>query len=243
MKCDICNKSYIKLSSYENHKILCEFKAKSKREQDSELQESEDTPDYDTLVKVVKDMSRKMSIMEEKINTMQQWINRKTQKLNIISWLSANYIPIIGYKEWYASIIVTQNHCTYLMTNNLYHTIQLIFEDNIDINGEFKYPIYSYVQKNNAIFIYDNDNDTTDKKWKKMETNDMLKILNFIQKQLLKRLQEWKLDNKQLCDNDDNVSISWNKTIVKLMVDFDKDGYTNRIRNTLYNYIKKDVFV
>ena len=65
--CDICNKQYTKKTSFDKHKLVCEFKIKSKRELEIEVEESSDIPTYNQLVQIVQEMSLKIIKMEEKI--------------------------------------------------------------------------------------------------------------------------------------------------------------------------------
>jgi hypothetical protein len=65
--CILCNKEYTRKSSLEKHKILCEYKTKSKREHKIEEEELGDVPTHFQLVKIVQELTLKYVKMEEKL--------------------------------------------------------------------------------------------------------------------------------------------------------------------------------
>ena len=116
--CHVCNKKYKKLASLNKHKILCDFKMKTKRERQIELEELEDIPSHSQLVKIVQELTLTLIKTEEKMAEMQKFINKKKQKLNIILWLNTNIVPNIGFLEWvHSSLIVKSRHFENLMEN------------------------------------------------------------------------------------------------------------------------------
>jgi hypothetical protein len=50
--CAVCNKQYTRKSSLDKHKILCDFKMKTKRERQIDMEESSDIPTYYELIKI-----------------------------------------------------------------------------------------------------------------------------------------------------------------------------------------------
>ena len=65
-KCLICKKEYSRKASIDKHRILCDFKSKSKTEIIIEEQEASDKPTYDQLVKIVQELAIKQAKMEAK---------------------------------------------------------------------------------------------------------------------------------------------------------------------------------
>ena len=82
--CRVCNKKYINKASLNKHNILCDFKMKTKRERQIELEELEDIPSHYQLVKIVQELTLKLIKTEEKMAEMQKFVYKKKQKLNII---------------------------------------------------------------------------------------------------------------------------------------------------------------
>lgn len=236
--CALCQKQYTRKISLDKHKILCEFKLKTKTEHKIEEEEIGDTPNHEQLVKIVYELAFKYAQMEEKLENMQKWVDRKKKKINVIEWLNKNIKPTVGFLEWISTFInIKTAHFEYLMENNLFQTIQFAFEYNLTKeDDDFIYPIKCFSQKNNVFYIYDNDT------WKQMEITEMAKFLKKIQNKFLEELTIWKKENQDKMDDSDKLSESFNKAIIKLMnISFTQDATMSRIKSGLYNYLKVDL--
>jgi hypothetical protein len=240
--CDVCNKQYTRKSSLEKHKILCDFKMKTKREHQIELEELGDTPTHVQLVKIVQELTLKLIKMEEKMEEMQKWTDRKKRKLNVVLWLNTNVTPTIGFLEWvHTALIVKQEHFENLIENTIFHTIQQIFEDNLSEKTDFIYPISCFSQKVGVFYICDKKEDGSPE-WRQLILTDMILILKTVQNAMIRELTKWKSDNCHKFDDNDKISILFNKAIIKLMsISFTQDNTLSRIKNSLYNYLKRDL--
>ena len=244
--CNICNKQYINKNSLDKHKILCDYTIKSKRERKIDLEEVEDIPSHYQLAKIVQELILNKIKMEEKMKKMEEKIanltNSKKRKINSDLWLNTNIVPAIGFLEWVnTSLIVKPKHFEILMENTIFYTIHQIFEENLLENTDFIYPITCFSQKNGIFYICEKQFDGS-LEWKKLILDDMILILNTIKKNLIKELTKWKLKNQHKFDDDNKLSILFNKSVIKLMnVPFSKDHNLSRIKHSLYNYLKKDL--
>jgi hypothetical protein len=241
--CDICKKDYIRKSSLDKHKILCDFKYKTEREREIELEESSDIPNHYQLVKIVQELMIKNNRLEERINEMQKWVDKKKKKINVILWLNTNINPTIGFKEWAMTLVeVKEEHVEYLMENNLYQTMQKIFEYNLpEDNEDFVYPIKCFSQKGNMFYIADKSEDGKGI-WRQMVHSDLSNLLVIINSKMLLCLTKWKHNNKAKIDDNDKLCEQFNKAIIKWMnISFSQDTTFGRMRNGLYNYLKKDL--
>jgi hypothetical protein len=240
--CNVCHKQYIKKSSLDKHKILCDFKMKTKREIQIELEEIEDIPTHYQLVKIVQELTLKQIKMEEKMEEIQKFVNNKKKKLNVSLWLNVNIIPTIGFLEWVnTSLIVKMKHVEILMEHTIFHTIQQVFEDNFLTNTDFIYPITCFIQKNGVFYICEKKMDGSPE-WRQLILNDTILILSTIQKNITKELIKWKATNQHKFDDNDKLSILFNKSLIKLTnISFTQDNNLSRIKNNLYNYLKKDL--
>ena len=104
-RCLICKKEYTRKTSLDKHKLLCDYKSKSKSELITEDEEIGDKPSYDQLVKIVQELSIKYGKMETKLDDLQQWIARRKKKQDVISWLNANVNATVGFLEWVTMLI------------------------------------------------------------------------------------------------------------------------------------------
>lgn len=241
--CAICNKQYTRKSSLDKHKILCDFKQKTQRERQIEVEELGDMPTTYQLIQIVQELSLKISSMEEKMNAMQKLLNNnhKKTKMDVILWLNSHINPPIGFLEWVnTAFSVTVAHFEYLMKNPMHETIQQVFEYNLPHNGTI-YPISCFSQKQGIFYICEKNEDGLPE-WKHLELSNMTLILKILQNNMIKALTIWKTNNKQLIDTNDKVSDVFNKAIIKLMdISFSQDSKMNRIKNNLHNYLKMNV--
>jgi len=240
----VCNKQYLKKTSLDKHKILCDFKIKTQREKQVEHEELGDLPNHYQLVKIVQELSLKIGKMEEKMEEMQKWIEKKKRKINVISWLNTNINPTNGFKEWVNVILtVKQEHFEILMENTLFYTIQKIFEDNLSENDntDIIYPIRCFSQKSGIFYVCEkNEEGLPD--WRPLVLTDMVILLKTIQNQMIKELSKWKITNQSKFNENDKISETFNKAIIKLMsITFTQDATLSRIKNGLYNYLKLDL--
>lgn len=240
--CVVCNKKYTKKSSLDKHKILCDFKTKTKRELKIEEEEQSDIPTYNQLVKIVQEMVLKMSKMEENMEDFKKWVDKKKRKLNVVGWLNENIIPTFGFLEWAnVQLTVKEVHFENLMENSLFHTVQQIFVYNLPETCDIIYPIRCFSQKVGIFYICEKD-ENGKPQWKQLELNDMIILLKTIQNRMIKVLTKWKLDNQYKIEDNDKISELFNKAVIKLMnMSFHQDSNLSRIRNNLFNYLKTDL--
>ncbi len=239
--CNICNKKYTRKISLDKHKILCEFKLKTKNEIKVETEEAADIPNHLQLVKIVQELSLKLYKMEEKMEEMQQWVDKKKKQLNILENLNAlPEKPIHTFKQWLTnSITIMQTDVENLMVNSLNYTFNKIFEREINTETNYNYPIKSFIEKQSMIYIYDLDEEKGETKWKQMNSNDFILLLKTMQMNLISALSKWKTDNKGQFDESDKIAELFNKAIIKLMnLSFTQDAMYSKIRSGLYNYLK-----
>ena len=243
--CPLCKKQYTRKSSLDKHNVLCDLKTKSKTEVKVEEEEINDKPTYDELVKIVQELSIKYLKMETKVDEMQQWIDRKKKKVDIITWLNLNIKSTVGFLEWInISYNVLPEHFIYLMEYTIFQTFQHIFECNLDDKMGFVYPLRCFSHKTNVFYICENIEDGNSI-WREMELTDFIMLLKKIHNKLLNELTEWKKKNQKLFNDNTKISDQFNKAVIKLMSvgssGFAQDINISRIRNTLYNYLKVDL--
>ena len=259
--CTLCKKSYSRKISLDKHKILCDFKSKSKLELQVEEEEHGDIPTHEQLVKIVQELTFKYIKLEEKMETLQKWVNQKKQKIKVIEWLNQHISPTIGFKEYLSTIQIYPEDALSLFENNIYQTFQIIIENNLKANPDFVYPIKCFSQKTNIFYICEtvinndyNENDNNNNQnnqnndenkcvWIQATTEQILLYLKKIQSKIITELTKWKLTNKAQIDSNDKLSEQFNKAVIKLMsVNFTThDVGASRIRNGLYTFLKTDL--
>lgn len=240
--CELCKKSYSRKSSLDKHKLLCDYKSKSKIEHKVEEEELGDTPTYEQMVKIVQELAFKYVKLEEKMEQMQGWINQKKQKIKVVDWLNEHVVATIGFKEWTTTITVAPHIALSLIDYNAFQIFQNVLEYNLSKGTEFINPIKCFSHKQNVFYICEK---TPDGKavWTQMETEELLLVLKKVQNKLLSELSKWKLDNKSKMETDDKLAEQFNKALIKLMsiTIVAHDVNVSRIRNNLYSHLKTDI--
>lgn len=236
--CLICKKEYTRKASLDKHKLLCDFKSKTKTELIVQDEEIGDKPSYDQLVKIVQELSIKYNKMESKVDELQQWITRRKKKQDVISWLNINVNATVGFLEWVTILIeVKSSHFEYLMENNIFQTYQIIFDYNLRDVDNFVYPISCFKDKPNIFYICEKGEEN-DSVWRQMEPTEFIQLLKRLHNLLLSELTKWKKDNRERIEANDKLSEIFNKAVIKLMsISFMPDGVSNvnKIKNSLYN--------
>ena len=242
--CVVCKKDYTRKSSYERHKLLCDFKLKTPREHQIEIEELGDIPSHFQLVKIVQELSSQVRKLTTELNEMKKYVEKKKRKLNAVLWLNTKINPTMGFLEWvHTSLTVNSSHFEYLMDgeNSIYVVIQRIFEDNISPSMDFVYPISAFTEKPGVFYICEKQA-SGEASWALLEMPDMLLMLKKIQNGLVRELTNWKTINKARMDDNDRLAIAFQRAIQKLFsISFTQDNNFSKMKNSLYAYLKTDL--
>ena len=247
--CALCKKGYTRKGSLDKHIVLCEIKSKSKLELQVAVEEASDKPTYDQLVQIVQELSIKYVKMEEKMMEMQQYIDRKKKKVDIISWLNTHVKPTVGYLEWINSIITVEaSHFLYLLKpeTTIFEGLFEVFAYNLD-KPDFVCPIKCFAQKNGVFYICEpnqeiNTYTSVTYAWKELQLEDFVLLLKIIQKKMIGELSDWRKENQKLFYDNDKIADQFNKAVIKLMnITFTQDATMSKIKNALFHYLKMDL--
>ena len=241
--CALCKKDYTRKSSLDKHIVLCEFKSKSKLELQVAVEEAPDKPTYDQLVQIVQELSIKYVKMEEKMGEMQQYIDRKKKKVDVIGWLNTHVKPTTGFLEWVNSIVsVEPSHFLYLLRpeTTIFDCLHEVFAYNLE-KRDFICPLTCFAQKNGVFYICEPEQENGFV-WVELELKDFVLLLKQVQRKLIGELSEWRKTNQKLFYENDKIADQFNKAVIKLMnITFVQDANMSRIKNSLYHYLRKDL--
>jgi len=249
--CALCKKPYTRKGSLDKHIILCEFKSKSKLELQVAVEEASDNPTYDQLVQIVQELSIKYVKMEEKMTEMQQYIDRKKKKVDIIGWLNTHVKPTTGFLEWVNSIVTVEpSHFMHLLRpeTTIFECLFEVFAYNLD-KRDFICPLTCFAQKNGVFYICEPLDDqsicasvSNICSWRELQLEDFVLLLKHVQKKLIGELSDWRKENQKLFYDNDKIADQFNKAVIKLMnITFTQDANMSKIKNSLYHYLKVDL--
>ena len=238
--CEYCGKTYTRKTSHIKHTILCEVFHKSKREKICEKEESSDIPTTEKLYEIIQELALKYKIMENKLEDMQKWVDKKKKKINVIHWLNTNVKPKCTYSEWFQSITATEEHLEILIEQNITQTVDALITTNFNPTaGQKDYPIYCFVQKVNIFYMHDD----TKSEWRQMNSDELVLLSKKVHSRILNALCEWHKKNLDKINQSDKMAILYNKTLIKLMsVSFTQDSvYLSKMKASLHNCLKTDL--
>lgn len=255
--CVYCGKSYTRKSSCDKHAIICEMTHKSKRLKSCEEEETTNVPSTLQLYNIIQELAFKQQKMEEKMDEMQKWIDKKKKKLNVIHWLNTQFAPPSNFEPRTRSLVVIQEDITVLIENSFAQTVSNILKRNLNPpkDGLVKEPIVCFTEKSSVFYIYKPKQDQQkeqqkeqqqdqqkENEWTKMTPDEFVFILRVIHSKLLNALCRWRDINNERIKYNDKFADLYNKTVIKLMgADFNQESTLSKIRAPLYNYLKGDL--
>jgi hypothetical protein len=234
--CKYCGKSYLKKTNLDKHVILCELLNTSKSK--TTVDDEEEVPSQRKMYQLLLEMGSKLNKLDEKVDELNKWVIKKKKKINVIEWLNNHLTPEINFDSLIEKIIIEKDDIQYLFQNNFADTMNHIFSRNIYNISESEYPIFAFVQKSNAFYIYENE----EAGWMELNREKLVKFLNRVHTKLYRIYLEWKKENITQIEDDEKLSLLCDKTTCKMMdVDFRQESILGKIRSNMYGRMKTDM--
>jgi hypothetical protein len=129
---------------------------KSKRLKSCEEEETTNVPSTLQLYNIIQELAFKQQKMEEKMDEMQKWIDKKKKKLNVIHWLNTQFAPPANFEPRTRAFVVIQEDITVLIEQNFAQTVSNILKRNLNPpkDGLVKEPIACFTEKSSILYIY-----------------------------------------------------------------------------------------
>ena len=233
-KCNHCGKTYLRLSSMEKHKILCDLEHSNSYQNKVKSEEQEDMPTYSQLVELVKILHLKTISLEKKMATIQK-INKANMNLLLSQspnlplstkeYLNKNIIPYITFVDWVNQLTLNVD-VEELIEKKFIPMVEQIGSLILHEERELSYPIR---QDNKQIYIFTSDG------WIDMSLDYLKVFCKKIQDLLIVNYTTWRNSNKDLLEYKDSLSIQYNKSILNIL------EFTNKyssIKNIMLQHIQ-----
>ena len=222
--CVHCGKTYKKQKNLDDHIIFCDLIHNSKKEEDEVV-----IPSAKSMYKMLIELGKKYTILEEKIFEMTKGIDIKKKKINVLEWLHENVQPKIVFENISYLIKMNDSDAELFLDHSFYDVLHGIFSRTL-FSLEDK-PIF---QKANIFYIYqvlENEN----KGWILASREILVKFFNKIHIKFIDVFYSWKkMKILEVGLNKDKFETSCDKAIVKLMsVDFRVENTFSKARNIL----------
>jgi hypothetical protein len=250
MYCEFCGKCYKTIVNLNKHILLCQVVNRCVKKIgtidkpgtiDIDKPENEHLPSHETMYKIIESLTIKYNKLEEKMEELQKWVDKKKKKINIIDWLNDNdkLKPSYDFDSIFDKINITQTAVDFLFTNSFYDTVNEILTSFYNNNNP-ETPLFAFNQKSNLIYVF-NKNESQGS-WKEISKDQLIDFLDKIQTKITRCLKEWKKINEDKVRNDNKYSELYSKTIIKIMdVKFNNETTITRYKSLLYNKIKVDM--
>ena len=115
--CSFCGKGYKTRNRLEKHATLCEIIHKTKNNKKIVIEEEDEIPSQRRLYQLLLELGQKYNRLEEKVEEMRVWVDKKKKKINVIEWLNTNVIPEIKFDNLIEKIVINQDDVKYLFEN------------------------------------------------------------------------------------------------------------------------------
>ena len=226
-----------------------------------EEEEHADTPTVRVLYEIILEMNAKMVKMEARLDECEKWSDSNKRKLNVVGWLNERYNPYpVTYTVWFNSIKLTRQHLEMIFEMDYVMGISSILQSLLPATelpraaprsqvqehpdelpraaprpqAELP-PIKCFNQKDNILFIYEND------KWDVMPNGLFDKLIMTLSKKLIGEFFLWQNENIDKLENDAFATLHA-KNLKKVMGgSVSIEVLSLRVKKELYKYLKTDV--
>jgi hypothetical protein len=188
-----------------------------------------DNIDQVSLINIIKSLVLKNEELEKRIDDMVESIQNIQSNLGSYTGPSSPTTlisPMYSFKDLPDNIHIKMQHIESLKDSSITNVM-------IDILEEMQppLPMLCFTHK---LYIY-----SVDSTWKECSNDELVAFLNKVHQKFVKEMCEWYSANKDQINESDQMSISYNKMMIKLMgIDFKSKGTLSKIKSKLCKYLK-----
>ena len=245
--CSICGNGYKTQTKLARHLILCEFLCKAKQNKTGGVVEEEDVvvvPSQKVMYQLLLDLAQKYNRMEEKLEAVNQWVNRnkRAKPIDIVDWLNKNNnTPSCTFERLADQVRIEPSDVEHLMQHTFYDTIGLILSRCLFGGVSLlpsSLPLFAFVCKSNQLYAY-YDNTSS---WAELTRDKLVRFLNIVHKKISKAMFDWKHAHREVIGGNDHVATVFDKSLLKLMsINFNNDVTFGKMNSMLYSRLKTDI--
>ena len=233
--CKHCQRGYKRKLYYDRHVLACQMLSKDPKTLKQEAQERADTPTVRQLYDLVLELGIKYAKMEKKLDELSKWADSKKRKLCVVDWLNDNCIPNEGFYAWKDAIDLEMRHLDILFEHDYVNGMLYILQELLPLASEAAIPIKAFDQKENTLFIYQDDG------WIVMSPSEFDSLLGGLSKTVMGFFVKWQEANKHKLNRDD-FSVTFTENVQKAIGgNFTKEQIHSRIRRGLYKHLKMNL--
>jgi hypothetical protein len=176
--------------------------------------------DLKTAKSIINSLVLKNEQLEKRVNELFELINHEPSPPKML------VAPSHSFKDLPNNIHIKMQHIESLKESSITNVM-------IDILEEMQppLPMLCFTHK---LYVY-----TAESTWRECSNDELVGFLNKLHQKFVKEMCEWYSANKEQINESDQMSISYNKMMIKLMgIDFKSKGTLSKIKSKLCKYLK-----
>ena len=215
---------------------------KSVKERQLENEERADTPTVRGLYEIILELTKKMNVMDQRLQELTKWTDVKKQKINILDWLNANPVNVGGggsFEAFMLQLKVTRRHLDFLFRSDYTSTILHILQENLPVaeeeGGATANVLKAFDHKVNVLYVYSQG------QWLLLTEQLFQTLLYVVDKKLLGEFIKWQTENA-VNMADDDFALKYAVNVKKIMGGtLSREQIYTRLKIDLYKYLKVSV--
>jgi hypothetical protein len=218
--------------------VLCNFRHKSHIEREIEYEEIGDCPSNAELVKIVQELSIKLTKLEDKYNDIRRIINVKRKKINIIQWLNKHVTPTETIECWMSDRIIVRNADFDMLIEKM--DVVCVFQSVLKrhFTEEMTHPIRAFCQREKTLFVFTSCNENKEK-WVQSTNEIVFNLVKHLQFKFTKVLMNWKADKDINNTQNTHLVELFHRAVIKLM---NVNEHTaSKTKTFIYEHLKQDM--
>ena len=177
-------------------------------------------------------LTEKYNTVQTELESLKRHINIKNKRLNVLSWLNEQPVPITTWSRCMNNFTVSVTDLECIFKNGFIDGILAIINHYL-YQPENRSTIKCFEQKNNIIYVFD-------EQWKELTKDEFSVLFNDIYKKSLATFDVYKNENMYRMNNDDFQTEYSNNFMKLLCINLTPEAKCTRIKNKLYNEFKEN---
>jgi hypothetical protein len=226
VNCPCCFKVFKKKGCYEKHILYCQQSFTNKNTDCPE-------PNMRQLYDMITTLTGKYNMVQTELESLKRHINIKNKRLNVLSWLNEQPVPITTWSRCMDNFTVSVTDLECIFKNGFIDGVLAII-NNYLYQDENRCTIKCFEQKNNIIYVFD-------EQWKELTKDEFSVLFNGIYKKSFAAFDNYKNENMYRMNNDDFQTEYSNNFMKLLCSQLTPEAKCTRIKNKLYNEFKDNL--
>ena len=248
-ECHICNKSYQRESCFRSHVAICEFKHRSKKEREEEINSIDEMPSKKDLYIQIVFLTKELERVKTELEIVKQTQGVRKNKVSIISWLNDNYKPEISLETMIKMINISQEDFNKLQNHKTKSVYVDIIKRFLTENIRKKLPICAFPQSVDTLYVYTKPDkifpvsheSRQQLMWTNISEIFIQTIITHIEKKMLEHFNDWETEMGDKIYDNEEISEEYSVYVSAIIGKTNKDiirEISRFMKPKLYQFLK-----